>query len=293
MVHKHSRHVIQLISAVLTNGYFSGFASGSIYKGPLKSFCVPTLNCYSCPGALGSCPIGALQAVLGGNRSNVSYYVTGLLILFGVLLGRLICGFLCLFGLIQDLLYRIPTPKCKLPRVLDRPLRRLKYLVLLILVLLLPVCATNSFGIAPPYFCKYLCPAGTLEGGIPLVLAEESLKAMLGWLFAWKLFLLLAFLLASVFLYRPFCKYICPLGAIYSLFNRFSFYQMHVDRTKCVGCHTCRDKCNMGVDPLKNINSGECIRCGECGAACPTQAISGSFLQKKPSAASRNTSPLA
>lgn len=278
MQHKNTRHVIQAISGVLTNGYFAGFAKGSIYKGDSKALCVPGLNCYSCPGALGSCPIGSLQAVLGGNKSNISFYVVGILILFGVIFGRLICGFLCLFGFVQDLLYKIPTPKFKVPSRIDRPLRYLKYIILLVFVILLPVFATNAFGIAPPYFCKYLCPAGTLEGGIPLVLAKESLQSMIGWLFDWKLLLLLATIILSIFIYRPFCKYICPLGAIYSLFNRFSFYEMHVDQSKCCHCKSCERQCKMGVDIKKNINSRECIRCGECSLACPTHAISGTFL---------------
>ena len=62
---RNVRTVVQLCWMALTNGYAAGFAKGTIYKGELKRVCVPGLNCYSCPGALGSCPIGSLQAVLG------------------------------------------------------------------------------------------------------------------------------------------------------------------------------------------------------------------------------------
>ncbi len=118
---------VQLISAVLINGYAVGFAKGKIFTGGTKAVCVPVLNCYSCPGALGACPIGSLQAVLGGASHRFPFYVLGLLMLFGVVLGRLVCGLLCPFGLVQELLHKIPSPKLKVPKKIDRPLRWLKY----------------------------------------------------------------------------------------------------------------------------------------------------------------------
>ena len=105
---------MQAAWALLTNGYLAGFLDGKIYQGPWKKLCVPGLNCYSCPGALGSCPIGALQAVLSSRNFQFAYYVVGFLLLIGALLGRFVCGFLCPFGWIQDLLHKIPFPrKCK------------------------------------------------------------------------------------------------------------------------------------------------------------------------------------
>ena len=97
------RLIIQIMSALLFNANFRGFAEGRIYTGKLKTACLPGLNCYSCPGALGSCPIGSLQAVVSGRKHGFSFYVIGILIFFAVVLGRLICAFLCLFGLVQDL----------------------------------------------------------------------------------------------------------------------------------------------------------------------------------------------
>ncbi len=272
--------LIQTIAAVVTNANIGGFFTGEIWQGDSKIMCVPGLNCYSCPGALGACPIGALQAVLGGNKHNFSFYVVGILMLFGIVLGRLICGFLCLFGFIQDLLYKIPTPKFKIPKGIDRPLRWLKYVILFVAVIALPILLTNQFGIASPYFCQWICPAGTLEGGIPLVLKNESLRNMLGFLWGWKMGLLIFIVIASIFTYRPFCKYICPLGAIYSLFNGFSFYRMDVDKSRCNGCMACEKKCKMNVEIMKNINSPECIRCGECKKACKQSAITSGFYLK-------------
>lgn len=271
------RNFLQAFAALLTNAHLTGFASGRIWQGKSKQVCVPGLNCYSCPGALGACPIGSLQAILSGGRRNVSYYVTGMLLLFGAAFGRLICGFLCPFGFVQDLLYKIKSKKVVVPRRLDRPLRKGKYVVLVLLVILLPTLARGAYGVGTPWFCKYLCPAGTLEGGIPLLLRNPGLRDSVGLLFSWKLAILLAVLAGSVLIYRPFCKYLCPLGAIYGLFNRVSFYRMEVDASKCTRCGACTRACKMGVEVTRDINSSECIRCGACKAACPHGAVSSGF----------------
>lgn len=264
---------IQAGFALGTNAHLSGFLTGKLYSGPLKRACVPGLNCYSCPGALGACPIGAMQAVASGNRHSFSFYVFGVLLLFGALLGRLVCGFLCPFGWIQELLNRIPGRKLRVARGIDRPLRYLKYAVLALFVLALPAFAVDAYGLGQPWFCKWICPAGTLEGGIPLVLRNESLRAALGFTFWWKIGLLALTLAGSILIYRPFCKYICPLGAFYALCNRFSLARMKLDGAKCVSCGECGAVCPMGVDPLKNVNAAECVRCGRCASACPTGAI--------------------
>lgn len=265
---------IQAAAALITNGNLSGFFKGGIYSGKLKSVCVPGLNCYSCPGALGSCPIGSMQSVIAGRGRNFSYYVFGLLVLFGVLLGRFICGFLCPFGWIQQLLHKIPGRKLAVPGKVDRPLRYLKYVVLVVFVLALPIFLVDGFGLSAPYFCKWICPAGTLEGGIPLVSTNASLRASLGFLFWWKIGLLTLTILLSILIYRPFCKYICPLGAFYALFNRISLVRMQLDSNKCIRCGACERACPMQVPVLKNINSAECIRCGACSKACPVDCIS-------------------
>ena len=276
--HSRIRTAIQLGFAVFLNGYAAGFAGGKIFTGKTKLLCVPVLNCYSCPGALGACPIGALQSVLGGTKNKFPFYVLGTLMVFGVLFGRLLCGFVCPFGFLQDLISKIPVKKINVPKKLDKALRIIKYGILLVFVILLPLLATDKFGIGTPYFCKYICPAGTLEGGIPLMIANRDLRALAGALFNWKLAVLMVVMIGCLFIRRFFCRYLCPLGAFYALFNKFSLYQLHLDKDKCISCKKCEHVCPMAVEVTKNINSGECIRCGKCKAACPTSAISSRYL---------------
>ncbi|MBS7058544.1 MAG: 4Fe-4S binding protein [Faecalibacterium prausnitzii] len=154
-----------------------------------------------------------------------------------------------------------------------KPLTYLKYAVLLVMVFLLPAFLVNDVGMGDPFFCKYLCPQGVLEGAIPLSLANSGIRAALGKLFTWKFSILLAVIVLSVLFYRPFCKWLCPLGAFYALFNRVSLFQMKVDKSKCVSCGKCARACKMDVDVTKTPNHTECIRCGMCIRACPTNAV--------------------
>ena len=277
---------VQAAFTALTNGYALGFAKGKIYQGGSKQFCVPGLNCYSCPGAIGSCPIGSLQAVIGSKDFHVSFYVIGFLMIVGSLMGRFVCGWLCPFGLVQDLLHKIPGKKIKkVPG--DRYLRYLKYIVLVVLVIGLPMLLTGVGGVGTPWFCKLLCPSGTLLGGIPLVAANPGLQKTIGFLFGWKMGILVLIVVLSVLICRPFCRYLCPLGAIYGLFNRFSLYRLEVDMDKCTACGKCRRNCGMDVKVWENPNSAECIRCGKCVKECPQGAIHStlSTLRKEPTKA--------
>ena len=251
----------------MQNANFKGFFTGKIYEGSLKSVCVPGLNCYSCPGAVGACPIGSLQNALSANKFKFPYYVLGLLLFFGAVLGRLVCGFLCPFGLLQDLLHKIPFPKKIGTFKGDKLLRKLKYAVLIVLVIVLPLCVKLT-----PFFCKYLCPSGTVSG-LLLALGDISLFRLFGSRFAWKACILGIIVLLSVVIYRPFCKYLCPLGAFYAPFNKVAAVKIAVDADKCVSCGKCADACHMCVDPSKTPNHTECIRCGDCIHVCPTQAL--------------------
>ncbi len=271
------RHLFQALWALITNGNLQGYTTGKIYQGSLKNVCLPGLNCYSCIGALGSCPIGAMQAVIGRKGGRIPFYVAGFLILVGSVLGRVVCGWLCPFGLIQDLLNKIPFVQ-KIRRLpYEKYLVKLKYLILVVFVIILPMFFVNQIGNGDPYFCKYICPVGVLEGGIPLVLLRESLRGSIGFLFAWKNIILAVTIVLSIIVYRPFCKIICPLGAIYSLFNKISLYRYSVDDDKCINCGQCAAQCLMNVNPVADANHLECIRCGKCKAVCPTGAIESGF----------------
>ncbi|MBR5419926.1 MAG: 4Fe-4S binding protein [Lachnospiraceae bacterium] len=279
------RKSVQAGWGILSNGNLKGFLRGKIYQGKLKNFCVPGMNCYSCPGALGACPIGAMQAVFDGRKRKFSFYVLGYLAAIGVIAGRFICGWLCLFGLIQELLYRIPTPKIRIPEKADRLLRYLKYVFLFLFVFVLPFFYRSEFGTGEPFFCKYICPVGTLEGGIPLLLLNEGMRAAAGLLFKWKFAILLLCILSSIFIYRPFCKYVCPLGAFYALFQRISLIRLRFNEASCVHCGACAGACRMNVDPTKAPNSTECIRCGECVKSCPQGALHFNIRKKASSPA--------
>ena len=259
------RRIIQLYAALLTNANIKGFFNGQIYKGATKNLCVPGLNCYSCPGAVGACPLGSLQNALSASDTRMPAYIFGIIILFGLLLGRTICGWLCPFGLIQELLHKIKTPKLKKSKA-TRILSYFKYVILVAFVVIVPVV------FLVPGFCEYICPAGTLEGGLGLLLNEknEGLLSILGPLFTWKFTVLVLFVVGSVFIYRFFCRFLCPLGAIYGFFCKLAMLGVKIDKDKCTDCGLCISVCKMDV---KKVGDHECIHCGACVGVCPTKAI--------------------
>ena len=204
------QRISQIIGLFLGHGYLAVLASGHIYKGPFKGFCLPFLSCYACPMAIFSCPIGSLQHFMA--IRTVPFLLFGFLGLVGLTLGRMSCGWLCPFGFLQDMLYSIPGLKIEIPRALYN----LKFLSLALLVFIIP------FLTGAPWFSK-LCPFGTLTAGIPWVLAsvrtaETAQPAIalgeLGPLFVVKLVILAGFLVLFVKASRPFCQTTCPLGAL-------------------------------------------------------------------------------
>lgn len=265
------RKLIQLYAALLHNAHVKGFISGNIYTGNLKFFCAPGLNCYSCPGAAGACPLGALQNALAASGSRAPTFVLGILLLYGIILGRTICGFLCPFGLIQELLHKIPTAKLKKSKV-TRVLSWTKYIILAIFVIALPLYFITR-KLPLPAFCKYICPAGTLEGAVALLAhpANRNMFSMLGAIFARKFIILLLIIIACVFIYRVFCRFLCPLGAIYGLFARLNLVGVKLETSKCIDCGKCLRVCGMDI---QHVGDHECIHCGECIDCCPTKAIS-------------------
>jgi thiol-disulfide isomerase/thioredoxin/NAD-dependent dihydropyrimidine dehydrogenase PreA subunit len=257
---------------LLLNANIKGFLSGKIYSSAIgtKFMCAPGINCYSCPGASMACPMGALQNSFSAGKSTLAY-VFGILLLYGIILGRTICGWICPFGLIQELLHKIPTPKLKKSKV-TRAMSWLKYVILVVFGILVPILYAIR-NVPLPAFCKFICPAGTLEGGLVLLSykVNSGLWEGLGVLFTWKFLLLVSILVSCVFIYRTFCRFLCPLGAFYGLFNRFCLVGVQVDADKCIQCGLCIKQCKVDI---RHVGDAECINCGECISVCPTQAIS-------------------
>jgi polyferredoxin len=202
---------------------------------------------------------------LASSNTSAAAYVFGIIVLFGLFLGRVICGFLCPFGLIQELFYKIKTPKLKKSRV-TRVMSYFKYVILAIML------AVPFIYVGIPAFCKYICPAGTLEGAVALLAHPNNSDyfSMLGYLFSWKFALLVLFVIAFIFIYRFFCRFFCPLGAIYGFFCRLSMLGIKLDKSKCVDCGKCLQTCKMDIN---HVGDHECINCGECIPVCPTKAI--------------------
>ena len=269
------RRLIQVYAALLVNANIKGFFTGRIYAGNTKYMCVPGLNCYSCPGAVGACPLGALQNALASSNKAAPYYVIGILALFGLLLGRTICGFLCPVGLGQELLYKVKTPKLKKSRF-TRIFSYFKYVLLVAFVVALPLIyglMDPAKGGPVPAFCKYICPAGTFGGAIGLLINPNNadLYGMLGPLFTWKFCVLVVIFVLCIFIFRAFCRFFCPLGAIYGFFNKIALIGVKLDKNKCTDCGLCVSHCKMDI---RHVGDHECINCGECISVCPAKAIS-------------------
>ncbi len=264
------RKLMQLYLALLFNANLKGFVSGRIYSENGKVWCAPGINCYSCPGAVGACPLGSLQGSYSADHSTL-FYVLGILLLYAILFGRMICGWACPFGLIEELLYKIKSPKLKKSPV-TRVLSFFKYAILVLFVGIVPIMyAFRNFPL--PSFCKYICPIGTIEGGLGLLSNKfnEGNLALLGPLFTWKFILMVSIVVGSIFIFRLFCRFLCPLGAFYGLFNRFSVFGVKVDESKCTHCNLCIAHCKVDI---RHVGDQECINCGECIDVCPTKAIS-------------------
>ncbi len=271
------RKWVQAIMALVMNGYWGFPFTRSIYQGPMKVICAPGLNCYSCPASTTYCPMGTLQQLLANVRVAIEsgqYYlgwsVVGTIGVLGAVFGRMVCGWACPFGLIQELLYKIPTRKFEVPRLL----RYTKYAVLAVLVVLLPLVVVDDFGAGSPWFCKYVCPAGTLEAGIPMLLLQPQLRSAAGLVFINKLVIMIFFIGWSVLASRPFCRTACPLGAFYALFGKVKLVQLRLDLKNCTQCKACHHVCPMGVKFNENPDDLECISCMACmSKACRYDAI--------------------
>jgi polyferredoxin len=255
-----ARRISQVaVATVLFNSYFKVFQTRRIYAGPIRQLCIPGLSCHACPSAVAGCPIGMLQHFAAAH--SFPFYLIGFLGLIGLTSGRFTCGWLCPFGLLQDVSYAFKRLTVRIPKLLNYG----KYVVLLVLAIIIPYI-TNEH-----WFSK-LCPCGALIAGIPWALwnptdpvfgiaaiAPESI----GTLFWVKLTILGVFLILFLLIKRPFCRTICPLGAIYSLFNRISLVSLK-QASICQDCGKCRELCPVDLEARTEINSANCIKCLDC-----------------------------
>ena len=180
-----------------------------------------------------------------------------------VLVGRFFCGFFCSFGAVQDLLWfgshrlRALFPGKRNLKKADRIFRFAKYAVLFYFIIFIwsGVTAVKTAG---PWqvFGQYVS-FGHWPGLKPLL----SVGGIL----------LLVIFIGSLFVQRFFCRYFCPMGAIYSLISQTSFLKIDKPREECGKCHLCTSKCTMGMDLTKKdrIAGGECISCQKCVSWCP------------------------
>jgi ferredoxin-type protein NapH len=278
-----SRLKWQLVSLAAFNSYFWAPAG--------KYLCLPVFNCYACPAAAVSCPIGSLTAF--ALVRQIPYYIIGTLGLVGVSVGRAFCGWLCPFGFLQDALYRLPTPKLRWPR----PASWLKYAMLLVLVLGIPYLrgggrdaagsdrvVTESTGAID--YCALFCPAGTLEAGVPGLVANPGLRDLVTWRTWSKLGIMFAVLALMVFARRSFCRGFCPLGALMALTSRLSRLRLHTDHTACTHCQRCVRVCPTEARTVPATASAaeataECVLCLDCVRACPEQGALAAMLSGK------------
>lgn len=240
----------------------AGFAA--VWLAPLHWFsvCAPVFHCNACPLASFACPIGVLA------RASALHMVPlgalAVLIVVGASVGTMTCGWACPFGWLQDLASKIQTRPLALPRGAGYA----RYGVLAVTVLAVPYL----FGGDHPLFICRVCPAAGLEVSVPRLVKSALAGGPAIWPDAPK-FIVLGIFLAAIFVFhRPWCRILCPLGAIFSLFNRFSLVAVSVDDERCTQCRRCHRSCAAGLQPEREPDSGRCLRCLEC-LACPREAV--------------------
>jgi polyferredoxin len=215
--------------------------------------------------------MAGIRIALENGQNFFGLYVIGTMGVLGGAFGRLICGWACPFGLIQELLHKIPSKKFNIPQKLNY----IKYFFLIVFVILLPLVVVDEFGYGELWFCKYICPAGTLEAGLPMLMLQPALSQTIGILFFSKVAIMIAFIIWSILASRPFCRTACPLGAFYALFKNLKLVKLRLVEDNCTQCEACHSVCPMGVKFNESPENAECISCLACmNEACKFDAIS-------------------
>lgn len=249
------RRAVQFVSLILLH---------SSWGPEFKWLCNPVLSCHSCVLAWFACPVGVFVHYSG--YQIFPFLALGMVLLLGVLIGRLLCGWVCPFGLLQDLLYKLPGPKIELPAWTAY----IKYVVLVLMVFLLPFLFTEQTAWS---FCR-ICPASALQVTLPNLLGSgfDGFTLASGI----KLAVLAVVLLAAIASSRSFCKVMCPIGAMLAPLNFISLWKIQVPTQNCVSCGKCETACPQNGDPAVRIaqevppnRSLDCIVCHECQTICP------------------------
>ncbi len=233
-----------------------------------KWLCNPVLSCHSCVLAWFACPIGVF--VHYAAYGVFPFLALGTVLLLGVLIGRLLCGWVCPFGFLQDLLYKVPSPKFHLPAWTAY----IKYVVLVLTVLLLPFLFGEQTLLS---FCR-ICPASAIQVTIPNIVGSGLSTVSI--MTALKLLILGIVLIGAILSTRSFCKVLCPIGAMLAPLNFFSFWKVKVPTQNCLECKACIEACPQYGDPRERVSHGvaanralECIVCHECQTICPVDEI--------------------
>lgn len=243
----------------------SALALHSSWGPEFKWLCNPVLSCHSCALAWFACPIGVFVHYSGYHL--FPWLALGMVLLVGVLVGRLLCGWVCPFGFVQDLLFKIRSRKFELPAWTSN----LKYLVLALMVFLFPfLWGEQTWG----SFCR-ICPAAALQVSLPSLL-KEGLGGM-SWATALRFSVLAAVIGLAIVSSRSFCKVLCPIGALLAPLNFICFWTVTPPRQECLSCLKCDKACGTGVKPSLRLPQGipanralDCIVCHDCSAACET-----------------------
>ena len=264
------RYLTQVVVAFLYNSKPFVKLEGKKLAVPVQDVCVPGLNCMHCRYSLAGCPLGIAQKAMRGGWESVAWQVWGILVLIALIFGRMICGWACPIGFFQELLHKVPVPKINKNKF-TRKLANLKYIVGVVLVLAIPYYTGHYTSNGISSFCATICPGLLLEAAILPKVLNGQWSALTSLFYNARFYWLLFLIITMLVVYRPFCRFLCPLGAVYGLFNKFSLMGIKVDKHKCVHCKVCRKVCKMDV---KIAGDRECISCGECLDKCPTKAIS-------------------
>ena len=258
-----TRRLAQICSAVLYN---CNLISDIPAKYINSEFCVPGLNCRYCPASVAGCPLNFMQRLFADGLANLPVRILCWLLLLALAFGRLICGWLCPFGLLQDLLDKIPVPKIQ-KNEWTRKISYLKYVFLAVFIVAVPL-GYQFAGRRFVAFCQWVCPNMPFSNFLMTLSTGGGIRSYM--VFNYRFAVLATIIVLSVFLFRPFCRFICPLGAFYGFFNKIALLSVKVDESKCVHCNACLRTCKMDI---RKVGDCECISCGDCKAACKFGAI--------------------